>query len=692
MQLCAHDEGWRMKLQSYVCGEWVEGANAGTTVANAINGEPICQVNSDGIDFGQTLRYGREKGGPALRDMTFHERANGLKAMAKHLLSKKEVFYRISAWTGATRADGWVDIEGGIGTVLSYASLVRREFPNDKIMVEGEPERLSAGGTFMGRHILLPKEGVAVHINAFNFPCWGMLEKIAPSLAAGMPVVVKPATASAYLTEAMVREMIACKALPAGSIQLICGGVGDLLEHMNEQDVVTFTGSAQTGRKLKTHPTIVANSVPFNMEADSLNCAVLGASVRPGSEEFDLFVKEIANEMSVKAGQKCTAIRRAIVPQDRLQAVAGALTARLEKTVIGDPALKGVRMGPLVGRDQQADVWARLAELQADCDIIYGGDKGFVIEGGDAANGAFFPLTLLRCKQPLEENAAHSVEAFGPVSTLMPYESLDDAIAIARLGKGSLAGSIYTYDDDEAARLIMGTAAYHGRMLVLNRDCAKESTGHGSPLATLVHGGPGRAGGGEELGGARAVKHYMQRTALQGSPTTLTRVTHEFHPGAKTTSDAVHPFKKYFEELQIGESLLTHRRTVTEADIVNFGCVSGDHFYAHFDEIAAKDSLFGKRVAHGYFVISAAAGMFVEPSPGPVLANYGLEHLRFVEPVGIGDTIRVRLTAKQKIKKDRRSPEEKPNGVVLWAVEVTNQDDKPVALYDILTLVERRED
>ncbi|MEM8659500.1 MAG: phenylacetic acid degradation bifunctional protein PaaZ, partial [Pseudomonadota bacterium] len=613
-----------------------------------------------------------------------------LKAMAKDLMAKKEQFYTLSARTGATRGDGWIDIEGGIGTVFTYASLVTREFPNDTVMVEGNMERLSAKGSFVGRHILVPKEGVSVHINAFNFPCWGMLEKIAPSLAAGVPVIVKPATPSAYLTEAMVREMIDGGFFPEGAIQLICGSVGDLLDHLNEQDVVTFTGSATTGRKLKTHPNIVANSIPFTMEADSLNCCILGESVAENDEEFGLFIKEVAKEMTTKAGQKCTAIRRVIVPASKMAAVEQALQARLTKTVIGDPAVEGVRMGALVGRDQADDVRAKVNELRRECDIVFGGEESFPLTGTDNRGGAFFPPTLLRCNDPHNKLSVHEVEAFGPVSTVMPYDTLADAIAIARLGKGSLAGSLFTYDDAEAREIILGTAAYHGRMLVINRDCAGESTGHGSPLANLVHGGPGRAGGGEELGGARAIKHYMQRTALQGSPTSLMAITSEYHSGAKTYSDDIHPFKKYFEDLSIGETLITHRRTVTEADIVNFGCLSGDHFYAHFDDIAAKDSFFGRRVAHGYFIISAAAGMFVEPSPGPVLANYGLENLRFIEPVGPGDTIQVKLTVKQKIKKAPRG-DEKPNGVVVWAIEVTNQEEKPVAVYDIMTLVVRRE-
>ena len=681
-----------MISKSYCCGTWFEGQEQGVKVYDALNGSEICEVSSSGIDFNKMLEHGRNVGGKALREMTIHDRANAIKNVAKHLMSKKEHFYAVSAKTGATKVDSWIDIEGGLSTMFSYSGIARREFANEKFIVEGPAEVLSAKGTFAARHILTSKPGVAVHINAFNFPCWGMLEKIAPSLIAGMPVIVKPATATAYLTQAMVEEIIACGILPEGSIQLICGGVGDLLARLNEQDVVTFTGSASTGQKLRSHENIVANSIPFTMEADSLNSCILGESVGVEDEEFQLFIKEVSNEMTVKAGQKCTAIRRIIVPKSKVSAVQEALIARLSKVTLGDPSVKGVRMGPLVGKSQRLDVENKVAQLSDFCEVVYGGDLSKLeLTGDNLKTDAFYPPTLLYCDKPLETDAPHSIEAFGPVSTLMPYNSIDEAVEIARLGKGSLVASLVTYDNDEAAKIVLSAAAYHGRMLVLNRDCAKESTGHGSPLPTLVHGGPGRAGGGEELGGSRAVKHYMQRTAIQGSPTTLMAITKEYMSGAATTGNDKHPFRKYFEELQVGESLTTHRRTVTEADIVNFGAVSGDHFYAHFDEIAAKDSMFGQRVAHGYFVISAAAGMFVDPAPGPVLANYGLENLRFVEPVPIGDTIQVKITVKKKIKKDKRPEEERATGVVVWDVEVTNQDQVIVALYDIMTLVERQE-
>jgi oxepin-CoA hydrolase/3-oxo-5,6-dehydrosuberyl-CoA semialdehyde dehydrogenase len=680
-----------MKIESYACGAWVAGSDDGVEVRNAINGESIGRVSSTGLDFADMLSYGRGKGGSALRQMPIHDRANMLKALAKHLLDKKEVFYALSAKTGATRADSWVDIEGGIGTVFAYSGIARRELPNETFAVEGKVEQLSTGGSFVGRHILTPKHGVSLHINAFNFPCWGMLEKIAPSLIAGVPVIVKPATVSSYLTETMVREIIASGILPEGSLQLICGRTGDMFDHLHEQDSVTFTGSASTGRMLKSHPNIVANSIPFNMEADSLNCSILGANAGPGTAEFDLFVKGVTQEVTVKAGQKCTAIRRAIVPQQYTEAVIEALKTRLDKTPVGDPAAEGVRMGSLVGTDQVEDVWQAVHKLADSNEVVHGGTREFDVIGADPDKGAFFPSTLLYCDKPFATDAAHSVEAFGPVSTIMPYQDEDEAIELARMGRGSLVGSLVTADNDEAARIVLGAAAWHGRMLVLNSDCAKESTGHGSPLAPLVHGGPGRAGGGEELGGSRAIKHYMQRTAIQGSPDTLTAITRQFTTGATPRLSPVHPFKKTFDELEIGDSLISHRRTVTEADIVNFGCLSGDHFYLHFDEIGAKDSLFGKRVAHGYFVISAAAGMFVDPAPGPLMANYGLENLRFTEPVGIGDTIHVRLTAKEKIRKEKRPEEDRATGVVVWDAEIKNQDDVTVAVYDIMTLVERED-
>jgi oxepin-CoA hydrolase/3-oxo-5,6-dehydrosuberyl-CoA semialdehyde dehydrogenase len=682
----------RVKTKSYVYGQWFEGQGNGRDVRHAVTGEVVAKVSSEGIDFSRVLAYGREVGGPALRSMTIHERAGLLKQLATHLTSKKDLLYKISAWSGATKRDNAVDIDGGISTLFSYSSMARRDFADEKFIVEGGAERLSADGSFTARHILVSKQGVSVHINAFNFPCWGMLEKIAPSLIAGVPVVVKPASDSAYLTAAVVEEMVASGLLPDGALQLICGQIGDLFDHLTTQDVVSFTGSAATGKMLRNDPNIVEKSIPFNMEADSLNCCVLGESVELADPEFDLFVKEVVREMTVKAGQKCTAIRRILVPKSKVQDVTDALRVRLAKVVMGDPLAEGVTMGPLITASQKNDVQRSVESLLARCELQFGGGDDFEVVGEGISKAAFYPPTLLLCKDPLDASSpVHAIEAFGPVATIMPYESIGQAVHIASLGLGSLVSSVVTHDTHEAQELVLGFAPYHGRILVLNRDCAATSTGHGSPLPQLVHGGPGRAGGGEELGGVRAVKHYMQRTSVQGSPTMLMNIAREYIPGAKTFSTDIHPFRKHFEDLMVGESLTTHRRTVTEADIVNFGCLSGDHFYAHFDEIAARNSLFGKRVAHGYFIISAAAGMFVEPSPGPVLANYGLEKLRFIEPVGIGDTIQVKLTVKQKIAKEKRNEQEAATGVVVWDVQVTNQHGKLCADYDILTLVVRKD-
>ncbi|HBC1227281.1 TPA: phenylacetic acid degradation bifunctional protein PaaZ, partial [Escherichia coli] len=604
---------------------------------------------------------------------------------AKHLLSEKERFYALSAQTGATRADSWVDIEGGIGTLFTYASLGGRELPDDTLWPEDELIPLSKEGGFAARHVLTSKSGVAVHINAFNFPCWGMLEKLAPTWLGGMPAIIKPATATAQLTQAMVKSIVDSGLVPEGAISLICGSAGDLLDHLDSQDVVTFTGSATTGQMLRVQPNIVAKSIPFTMEADSLNCCVLGEDVTPDQPEFALFIREVVREMTTKAGQKCTAIRRIIVPQVLVNAVSDALVARLQKVVVGDPAQEGVKMGALVNAEQRADVQEKVNTLlAAGCEIRLGGQADL------SAAGAFFPPTLLYCPQPDETPAVHATEAFGPVATLMPAQNQQHALQLACAGGGSLAGTLVTADPQIARQFIADAARTHGRIQILNEESAKESTGHGSPLPQLVHGGPGRAGGGEELGGLRAVKHYMQRTAVQGSPTMLAAISKQWVRGAKVEEDRIHPFRKYFEELQPGDSLLTPRRTMTEADIVNFACLSGDHFYAHMDKIAAAESIFGERVVHGYFVLSAAAGLFVDAGVGPVIANYGLENLRFIEPVKPGDTIQVRLTCKRKTLKKQRSAEEKPTGVVEWSVEVFNQHQTPVALYSILTLVARQ--
>lgn len=679
-----------MKINSFVQGQWIEGTGEGRPAFNAVTGKQIGSITSDGFDFKTMHNYARTTGGKQLRKMTFHERGRMLKSLALYLNKCKDEFYPVSTMTGATKGDSWIDIDGGIGNLFVYASKGRRELPDEPFWVEGEMEALSRNGTFVGRHICVPLEGVAIHINAFNFPCWGMLEKLAPTLLAGMPAIVKPASATCYLTEKMVRAIIESGILPEGSLQLICGSVGDLLSHLDCQDVVTFTGSAATGLKLKQHPTIVQNAVRFNMEADSLNCSILGADVTPELPEFDLFIKEVVREITVKAGQKCTAIRRTIVPQDRINDVVSALKKRLDKIKLGDPALETVRMGPLASRSQVAEVRACVEQLQQETEVVYGHLDDFEVIGGNRNEGAFFPAMLLLNQHPFDNVAPHNLEPFGPVSTIMPYKTTEDAIELAKMGKGSLVGSLFTANDHIAKSVVLGTAALHGRIVIINENCAKESTGHGSPLPHMVHGGPGRAGGGEELGGIRGVMHYMQRTALQGSPTTLTHICNEWMTGAAQPKDRIHPFRKYFDELKIGDTLTTHRRTITEADVVNFAGISGDYFYAHTDEIAAaKHPIFEKRVAHGYFVISAAAGLFVWPGEGPVLANYGMDNLRFVEPVYIGDTIYLNLTCKRKTAKEPREGEPL-QGIVEWAIAVFNQNDTLVATYTILTLVERQ--
>ncbi|MDH4564605.1 phenylacetic acid degradation bifunctional protein PaaZ [Pseudomonas sp. BN411] len=676
-------------LQSFIGGRWI-GQHGSQGLRSAIDGSTLFRTHEEALDFSEAVEHGRKRGIASLMAMDFQQRAARLKALALYLTEHKEQLYTMSRHSGATRADSWIDIEGGAATLFSYAGVGARELPSGNIVHEGPAMPLGKQGTFAGTHILVPRGGLAVHINAFNFPIWGMLEKFAPSFLAGMPCIVKPATATSYLTEAAVRLMHESGLLPEGSLQLIIGSTGDLLDRLQGQDVVTFTGSADTAAKLRVNANLIRNSVPFNAEADSLNCAILAPEITPDDPEFDLFVKEVAREMTVKAGQKCTAIRRAIVPAKHIDAVAERLRDRLSKVVVGDPAVEGVKMGALASHAQQADVAERLDALLASSDLLFGARDGFAPRGDGVNEGAFFAPTLLRSRDPHAEGGAHDIEAFGPVSTLMAYDDIDEAIALAARGKGSLVASLVTKDPAVAARVVPQAAALHGRLHILDRESAAESTGHGSPLPVLKHGGPGRAGGGEELGGLRAVKHYLQRAAVQGSPTMLAAVTREYVRGAKVIETEVHPFRRYFDELQIGESLLTHRRTVTEADIVNFGCLSGDHFYMHFDELAAKESQFGKRIAHGYFVLSAAAGLFVSPAPGPVLANYGLDSLRFITPVGIGDTIQARLTCKRKIDQGKKSPKGEPQGVVAWDVEVTNQNGELVASYDILTLVLKR--
>jgi oxepin-CoA hydrolase/3-oxo-5,6-dehydrosuberyl-CoA semialdehyde dehydrogenase len=676
-------------LQSHIAGRWL-GRQPARALHSAVNGRTVAHTHAEAPEFAEAMAFAHKRGVPALLALDFQERAERLKALARFLGEHKEALYALSAHTGATRADGWIDIEGGTGTLFAYASTGSNELPSGNVVHEGPALPLGKQGRFAGTHLLVPRRGVAVHINAFNFPVWGLLEKFAPTFLAGMPTIAKPATATSYLTEKCVRLMLDSGLLPEGALQLVIGGTGDLLDRLEESDVVTFTGSADTAARLRVNANLLRRSIPFNAEADSLNCAILAPDVNPDDEEFDLFVKEVAREMTVKAGQKCTAIRRAIVPRKWVDAVAAKLSERLAKVVVGDPALEAVRMGALASKAQQADVAERVAALSAGNDIVFGERNGFKPQGDGVERGAFFAPTLLLCKKPLANAAVHDIEAFGPVSTLMPYDDLDEAVALAARGRGSLVGTLVTREPATAARVVPLVAAWHGRLLVLDREAAAESTGHGSPLPALKHGGPGRAGGGEELGGLRAVKHYLQRCAVQGSPTMLAAVTGEHVRGAKVTESEIHPFRRHFEDLRIGESLLTHRRTVSEADIVAFGGISGDFFYMHFDEVAAAKSPFGKRIAHGYFVLSAAAGLFVSPAQGPVLANYGLDTLRFVKPVGIGDTIQARLTAKRKIDRRKKGPDGVGQGVVAWDVEVTNQAGEVVASYDILTLVAKR--
>ncbi|MFV3073693.1 phenylacetic acid degradation bifunctional protein PaaZ [Niveispirillum fermenti] len=666
------------QLSNYALDGWVQAAGGLVSIPSALDGAIVATTGSDGLDFAAMLNHARTVGGPALRAMTFHERARLLKGLAEAIMGRKEELYVLAAHTGATRTDNWIDIEGGAGTLYAYASKGRRELPNARILIDGDTEVLSKRGGFIGQHVYTPLQGAAVHINAFNFPVWGMLEKLAPTLLAGVPAIVKPATATAYVTEAAFRIMIDTGLLPPGALQLIVGGTGDLFEHLTGQDVVSFTGSAATAAKLQNHPVIAREGVRFVAERDSLNAAILGSDATPDSPEFALFVKEVAREMTVKAGQKCTAIRRALVPATLIDTVQEALKAALSKVVVGDPAREGVTMGALVGRSQLADVRDKVGLLATEARIVHG-DAGPV--AGADERGAFIAPLLLRCDDPDSAVQLHEVEAFGPVATLMPYRDLAHAIDIANRGRGSLALSIVTHDPAVATELLMGVGSFHGRIHFLNRDCARESTGHGSPLPVLVHGGPGRAGGGEEMGGIRGVKHYMQRSALQGSPDMLTAITGTWLAGAKREEGEVHPFRLRFGELPVGYTKKTAARTITLEDIEHFAHFTGDTFYAHMDEEAAKASpIFGGRVAHGYLILSFAAGLFVDPSPGPVLANYGLEGLRFIKPVKPGDSIRAALTAKEKTAK---TPE---MGEVRWNVAVTNQEGELVASYDLLTM------
>jgi len=675
------------KLENYINGRWITGDGEGQALYDAVNGQLITHATSKGIDFAGMLRYGRETGNPALRKMRFHERGRMLRALALHLTAQKEKFYALSYQTGATKMDSWIDIEGGIGNLFANASL-RRKLPDEFFCTDGESHSLSKGNSFMAQHILVPKEGVAVHINAFNFPVWGMLEKIAVNLLAGMPAIVKPATITSYLTEAVVKEIISSGILPNGALQLICGSAGDLLEHVGGQDVVTFTGSASTGLLLKSTPNILRESVPFTMEADSLNCIVLGDDVIPGQPEWEIFIKEVKKEMTVKAGQKCTAIRRIFVPENKLENVSNAIAAALAQTVIGNPANEKVRMGALAGQSQKTEVKAQVQKLLASSQIIYGSLDSVELTDADANKGAFLSPLLLMNTQPLVTEEAHSIEAFGPVSTIMPYKNMDEAIVLSKKGKGSLCSTIVTASDAIARHYVLAAATHHGRILVLNKDCAKESTGHGSPLPLLVHGGPGRAGGGEEMGGLRGVKHYMQRVAVQGSPTTLTAITNIYQPYAKGNTNTIHPFKKYFEELEVGDQLITGKRLITAEDIDRFAELSGDHFYAHKTITRFEGTMFDKQVAHGYFILSAAAGLFVDGSDlGPVLLNYGIDELRFTKPVYAGTVIHVRFTCKEKTGQELKEENDIPRGIVKWYVEILDETNEHVGIATILTMV-----
>jgi len=679
------------KLENYLKGSWVQGDGDGTALYDAVTGQEIAHATTKGLDFKGMLEYARNTGNPALRKLTFHERGNMLKALALHLRNHLEKFYSISYKTGATKVDSWIDIEGGIGNLFANASL-RRKFPDESFCIDGESHSLGKANTFMGTHILVPKEGVVVHINAFNFPVWGMLEKIAVNLLAGMPAIIKPATITCYLTEAVAREIIASKILPDGALQLICGSAGDLLDHVTSQDVVTFTGSASTGLLLKSNPNILKENVPFNMEADSLNCIVLGEDVTPDKPEWDIFIKEIRKEMTVKAGQKCTAIRRIFVPSNKMEDVWKAIAKSLSQTPIGNPLNEKVRMGSLAGQDQRREVKEQVKKLLASSQIIYGSLDSVEVIDADSNKGAFLSPLLLLNEKPFAVNEPHEIEAFGPVSTIMPYRGIEEAIVLSKKGKGSLCSTIVTAEGKTAKQYVLGAATHHGRILVLNNECAKESTGHGSPLPLLVHGGPGRAGGGEEMGGVRGVKHYMQRMALQGSPTMLTEITNVYQPNAKGKDPGKHPFKKYFEELQIGDQLITDKRVITSEDIDRFADLSGDHFYAHIKTTDFTGTMFEQQVAHGYFMISAAAGLFVDSyEKNPVLLNYGIDELRFTKPVYPGTEVYIRFTCKEKLPQDPRDENDIPKGIVKWLVEILDETEEPViGVSTILTMVAKK--
>ena len=679
------------QLENYVYGNWIKGEDEGQILFNAVTGNSIASTSTKGIDFKNVLEYARRKGNPALRSMTFHERGLMLKALAFHLRNHLDTFYQISYQTGATKADSWVDIEGGIGNLFSYASL-RRQFQDDFFCLDGEHHPLGKQNTFMGHHLLIPKEGVAVHINAFNFPVWGMLEKIAVNLLAGVPAVVKPATVTSYLTEAVVKEIIASKILPEGALQLLCGSAGDILNHVTSQDVVTFTGSASTGLMLKKNENILKENVPFNMEADSLNCIVLADDVEPTMPEWDLFIKEVRKEMTLKCGQRCTGVRRIFVPEDKVEAVQFALAKALSQTTIGNPLNEKVRMGSLAGEQQRKEVREQIQKLLASSQIIYGSLDSVEVIDADKNKGAFLSPVLLLNENPFNTKEVHEVEAFGPVSTLMPYKYFDETIALSKLGKGSLVSTIVTADKQKAKQYVLHAGTYHGRILILNNECAKENTGHGSPLPLLVHGGPGRAGGGEEMGGIRGVKHYMQRVAVQGSPNMITAVSNVYQPNADGIKTSVHPFQKYFEELQIGEQIITEKKLITAEDIDAFANLSGDHFYAHLKDTNFEGTMFEKQVAHGYLLMSIGAGLFVDSyNMNAVLLNYGIDELRFTNPVYPGTEIYIRFSCKEKIRQEKKEENDVAKGIVKWLVEIFDDTNELVGIATILTMVKKKE-
>ena len=674
--------------KNYALGSWVKGEGEGTALFNSISGNQIGTASSKGLDFAEMMNYARKTGGPALRKMTFQERGLMLKSLALHLHSVKNKFYAVSAETGATKIDSWIDIEGGIGNVFANASL-RKNFPDLPYHIDGDMAPLSKNGSFIGHHIMTPKEGVAIHINAFNFPIWGMLEKIAVNLMAGVPAIVKPATLTSFLTEYMVREIVDSGILPEGCLQLICGSARGIIDSVETGDIVTFTGSADTGKMLKSHPRLIEKAVPFNMEADSLNCSVLGTDAVPGTIEFDLFIKEVQKEMTVKAGQKCTAVRRIIVPENLVEDVQISLGKRLSKTTIGNPSVDGVRMGSLAGNEQKIEVREKVKELSKSQEIVFGSLDNFDVVGADKDKGAFISPILFLNDDPFNKIDCHNIEAFGPVSTILPYKNIEDAIELAKMGKGSLVCSIITNDMKIAEQFVLGAASMHGRILVLNEACSKESTGHGSPMPLLTHGGPGRAGGGEEMGGIRGIKHYLQRTAIQGHPTTITAITKQYQVGASQNTDGPHVFRKHFEEINIGDTVITDRHLVTLDNIEDFAELSGDKFYAHMDENALEGTIFTERVAHGYFIMSKAAGLFVDAEKGPVLLNYGIDECRFTKPVYPGMSVGVRFTVKEKISQEKRDEEDIAKGIVKFLVDVYDDDGETVMMATILTMVRK---